>query len=244
MKNKIWIACVAILGCNALTAQHHDTVRVEYEKRTNLHKAIEGMGDRANEFKKMIPKIKVQKTELICMNQKSIYKGIPDEKNNANPMMAMLTLPQETVYNDYANGTTVIEKEMFEQTFLIQDTMHKIQWKIGEEMREFNGYMCRKAVGILFDSITIYAYYTEQILADGGPESIHGLPGLILAMQIPDMNVTWIATKVELNSTRTAEIVAPKKGDKTTFSGLRNTIEGTMGKWGNRMKKMINAFLI
>lgn len=244
MLNKIFATLLMLTIVVATKAQHHDTVRVEYEKRTNLHKALDGFGENGAEMKKRIPKILVQKTELICFDQKSIYKGIPEDKNTANPMMAMLTLPQEIVYNDYKTGLTVIQKPMFEQTFLITDSMHKVKWKVLDETRDFNGYMCRKAVGTLFDSITIYAYYTDQILADGGPESIGGLPGLILAMQIPDINITWIATKVELNSTRIAEIVPETKGKKTTYNDLRITIESTMGKWGGRMKKMINSFLI
>src|SRR5690606_20869137 len=81
---------------------------------------------------------------------------------------------------------------------IIKDCIKKIKWKITDEYREIAGYNCRRANGLTQDSVYVVAYYTVEIPVDGGPESIHGLPGMILGMVVPSQHVSYFATKVEL----------------------------------------------
>jgi GLPGLI family protein len=54
----------------------------------------------------------------------------------------------------------------------------KIEWKLSpNETREFAGFMCRKATGVIFDSVYVFAFYTDEITVSGGPMGLHGLPG-------------------------------------------------------------------
>ena len=61
------------------------------------------------------------------------------------------------------------------------------------------GFNCRKAVTKIFDSVYVFAFYTDEIIISGGPCSINGLPGMILGVTIPRLYTSWIATKVMLN---------------------------------------------
>ncbi len=92
---------------------------------------------------------------------------------------------------------------MFEETFLIEDSLLKIKWKLTPDTRTIAGYECRKAVGILSDTITLFTFYTDELMITGGPEGIHGLPGMILGIGIPRLHTTWFATKVEINNINT-----------------------------------------
>src|SRR5436190_16593487 len=68
------------------------------------------------------------------------------------------------VYNDYKKGTSITQKTVFEETFLVEDSLLKIKWKITGDLRNIAGYDCRKAIGVLNDSIAIFAFYTEELL--------------------------------------------------------------------------------
>ena len=126
----------------------------------------------------------------------------------------------------------VSEKEVFENTFLMKDSIHPIAWKMMNETRTIAGFTCRKAVGKVFDSVYIIAFFTEQITVSGGPESFGGLPGMILGLAIPKLHTTWYATKVEMKPIKETEIVAPKKGKKFNFSQLKEQLKLSLKDWG------------
>ncbi|MEO7210633.1 MAG: GLPGLI family protein, partial [Chitinophagaceae bacterium] len=66
----------------------------------------------------------------------------------------------------------------------------------------------------------------------GGPESLHGLPGMILGMVIPRMNTTWFATSVQVTGINTDIIQPPLKGKKVDYTELNNQLQGVMKDWG------------
>lgn len=84
------------------------------------------------------------------------------------------------------------------QKIVIQDTVKTIDWKITDEYREIAGYNCRRANGVTPDSTYVIGYYSNELLTNGGPESVNGLPGLILGLVVPSQHVSYFATKVEL----------------------------------------------
>jgi GLPGLI family protein len=49
------------------------------------------------------------------------------------------------VYNDYLTGTTISQKPVFEKTFLMQDSLAKIKWRLTPDTRTIAGFECRKA---------------------------------------------------------------------------------------------------
>src|SRR5690606_22920666 len=78
--------------------------------------------------------------------------------------------------------------------------LKKIRWSITDEYREIAGYNCRRANGITADSTYVIGFFANEIPIDGGPESINGLPGLILGLVVPSQHVSYFATKVEISN--------------------------------------------
>ena len=109
----------------------------------------------------------------------------------------------------------------------------QIKWKITDETRVIAGFNCRRANGIMMDSIYIVAFYTDEILTTGGPESFSGLPGMILGVALPHEHITWFATKVEAVPVSEAALIPPAKGKKVTNAALYETINSRMKDWGN-----------
>lgn len=85
--------------------------------------------------------------------------------------------------------------------------MKRITWRMTDEYREIAGYNCRRANGLTPDSIYVVAYYANELPVSGGPESINGLPGMILGLVVPSQHVSYFANKVELSN----QVVMDKK---------------------------------
>ena len=221
---------------NILQAQVFiDKGLIEYQVVVNNHKAM-GDGTWAEMFKDKIPKLSTSYYQLTFDGDKSIYLfNRKDEKtkspwNNDNG-------EDNTWYNDYSNEKFIQQKNIFGETYILADSMKRIDWKITNENRMIAGFNCRKAVGVLFDSVYVFAFYTDEIIVSGGPMSLHGLPGMILGITIPRMFSSWVATKVEINGVNYSKINAPLKGKKRKPVELEtNIIEATKdwGKYGQQ----------
>ncbi len=126
---------------------------------------------------------------------------------------------------------------IFEDKFLVQDTMRTMTWRLKDELRIVAGYKCRKAVGVICDSVYVVAFYTEDIAASSGPEMFGNLPGIIMELAIPRLHTTWTATKIELKSPSEEDFAISEKGKKVSSKQLFETIQNSLkdwGKWGTR----------
>jgi GLPGLI family protein len=137
-----------------------------------------------------------------------------------------------------------VQKPVFEETFLVDDSLAKINWKITADTRLIAGFECRKAVGIIHDTIAIFAFYTDELLIQGGPESIHGLPGMILGMGVPRLHTTWFATKVEVNNVNMNSVIPATKGKKVNYKTMIESIDKVLKNWGSYGKNMVLNFMI
>ena len=94
------------------------------------------------------------------------------------------------------------------------------------------------------DSVVIVAYFTEQLYAPIGPESVTGLPGTILGMVIPMFETTWLATTVVSHSTNPlTTLPQPKKGDKTDLKALEDVLKRTYKEYDNAYKLVLRILL-
>ncbi|MBS1664969.1 MAG: GLPGLI family protein, partial [Bacteroidetes bacterium] len=92
--------------------------------------------------------------------------------------------------------------------------------------------------------IYVVAFYTDEILTSGGPESFTGLPGMILGVSLPHEHISWFATKVEGAPVADSQLNPPVKGKKSTVVGLKTDVQKELKDWGKRGKQyMIDALL-
>ena len=204
---------------------------IEYEVKKNNHKAM-GEGNWAEMFRDKMPKLSTTYYQLTFDTDKSIYQfNRRDESsklpwNNGNN-------DDDTWYNDYAHESFVQQKSIFGDTYILTDSLIKIDWKITNENREIAGFNCRKAVGKIFDSVYVFAFYTDEITISGGPMSLHGLPGMIMGITIPRMFCSWVATKLQVNDIDFKKIIPPVKGKKKKAKELQVTVINATKDWGS-----------
>lgn len=237
MKRIITIAVIVIASLQAANAQYTSYGKIEYERKSNAHQQMEDMMDGEQDrswmenMKKMLPKFSISYFDLAFTRQSGIYKPGREVENK---MKGWGTPPaiDNVVFTDYTTERVTANKQVYEERFLVQDSMRKLEWKIEDEIRMIANFKCRKAVARMYDSVVIIAFYTDDILVSGGPEMFGGLPGMILQLAIPRLHTTWIATKVELNAPKPEELKAPEKGKKVTQQQLYVDLNKSVSKWG------------
>jgi GLPGLI family protein len=204
---------------------------IEFEMKVNNHKAM-GEGTWADMFKEKVPKISTSYYQLTFDADKSIYVFNRRDENTKS-MWNDGSFEDNIWFNDYSNNLFVQQKSVFGETYILADSLAKINWRITNESREIAGFNCRKAVGILFDSVYVFAFYTDEITASGGPMSLHGLPGMILGVTIPRMFSSWVATKLQVNGIDDKMIIAPSKGKRKKARELQETVLKATKDWGS-----------
>lgn len=210
---KLILICVLIsINSNAQSIQNYE---INFEKKINMAK-LYTWWDQNDKDKKFHKETFVLKTNAEVSYYERQEKDIAEESNNIWSYMTY-----SNTYIDIKNRTQISQKEVGEKTFLMKDSIPKIQWHIYDEARTIAGYTCRKAMGKYRDSIIIVAFFTDQLEASIGPESIGGLPGTILGVVIPKLETTWLATSVTPKEPiLSKDIKAPTKGNLVTTNEL------------------------
>jgi GLPGLI family protein len=219
-------------------------VKIEFEKTVyvkQLFKAIEP--EWYEMIKDRLPEASISYFDFIGDTTKSIYK--PGKETAYDPRAPFQGIADKNVvYNDYQTRTTITQKPVFEETFLVQDSLVNIKWQLTSDTRNIAGFECRKAIGFLDDTIAIFAFYTDEILINAGPESANGLPGMILGMGIPRIHTTWFATKVELGGIDLKKITPATKGKKVDRKTMISSLDKVLRQWGGYGKNLVFNFVI
>ena len=221
--------CFSIIGH---AQQFVSNGMIEFEVRTNNHKSM-GEGMWAEMFKDKIPEFSTSYYHFTFNENKAVYKF--DRKDEKNKMPWSSGSEEDNIwFSDYSTGTFIDQKFVFDNTYLLSDSLMTIDWRlVPNETREIAGFNCRKAVGKIFDSVYVFAFYTDEITITGGPMGIHGLPGMILGITIPRMFTSWIATKLQVVGVNTNSIAAPQKGKKKKAAELRDNVIRATSDWGS-----------
>lgn len=254
MNIKIIIVGFLIFASNHIIAQDKNVStppitfkgKITFERKNNVHKQMEDMmkgnpGSNAmfDNMKKNIPKYKTDIFELYFNETQSLYKPAPNGISESKMMMGAMPAERNIVFNDYEHTKLTAEKKIFEKTYLIQDSFRKWNWKITEEFRKIAGFNCRRAETVINDSLYIIAFYTDGILAPGGPESFNGLPGMILGVVMPRLNLTYFATKIDNYLPLEKDITPPTKGDKKNTQQVLTAITESTKQWGSFAQRIL-----
>ncbi|WP_091400227.1 GLPGLI family protein [Arachidicoccus rhizosphaerae] len=226
---------------------------ITFEKTTNVLAIMkDNMGDDNVWGAKMVeayeksnnPHSATQQFNLAFNGNKTLYTPIETDAPK-NPMMDFMLSAggNNQVYTNLDSSTSVAFKNIYDESFLVTDTLRNIRWKITDETRTIAGFQCRRANAIVMDSIYVVAFYTDLIPSSGGPESFTGLPGMILGLALPHKHMTWFATKVSVSPpVSSASLVPPAGKRKTqviTRKALYEKMQGRLGDWGKNGQLII-----
>jgi GLPGLI family protein len=243
---KIFIASISCFSFIAVNAQQQflGAVKIEFEKTVYVRQLVKSISSEWYDWvKDRLPESSVSYFDFIGDTTKSLYK--PGREVPYDPRSVLNGLADKNVaYNDYKANATITQKPVFEETFLVQDSLLKIKWRLTSDTRNIAGFECRKAIGFIDDTIAVFAFYTDEILISGGPESVNGLPGMILGMGIPRIHTTWFATKVETNGVDLKKVIPATKGKKVDRKTMIGSLDKVLKQWGDYGKNLVFNYII
>ena len=248
MKIKICFTAIAFLVCMCMQAQQFISKAViEYEVKANIKKTM-GNSSWQEMLKDNLPTFKTGYYTYTFADNKSIYKFDHWDEKAKMPEFLRRSDEENVWYVDHIQDKMNIQKNVWGSNFNVEDSLPQLEWRLTNENRVIAGFNCRKAVAKMFDSVYVFAFYTDEILIPGGPCTIHGLPGMILGVTIPRLYTSWIATKVMLNNVQENLIkpVAVKK--YYTMKDMKSTINDRLKEWGSEddtdeVKQQKNRFV-
>lgn len=239
---KIFVIIFSTICLQAAAQQFITAGVIEYEVKTNVWRQNEG-NEWFERFKDQVSQFTTDYYSYSFSNNKSVYKF--DRKGDTKRSFNFWgSGDDESVwYNDYALGQQT-KLSPLDGYLLTSGKQREITWKLDpDDQRQIAGFTCRKAQTVLFDSVYIFAYYTDEIKISGGPMGLHGLPGMIMGVTIPRMYTSWIATGLKLTRPDAKTIAAPTKGKKKTEDEIKAAIFELSKSWGGDSKKWLDLFM-
>ncbi len=269
MKKIITTAAGVFLLAMISTAQQTQG-KVIYERTSQLQFSFAGM---PGGVEQQMPKSRVDKFELSFANNQSLWKQAEKENSdddgtftssNGGAQIRMVVAGNDDVlYNNFDTKKKVEKREMFDKTFIINDSISSLKWKMTGETKTILGMPCMKATAVrtskrtqvnmdngvmerkeIDDTSTIVAWFTSSVPVSAGPAEFQGqLPGLILEMDIKDGTQTFKA--ISISEKVDAETIKEPKGKKhytaEEFKKEREKMMEEMNKnnqGGNRIIRM------
>ena len=215
---------------------------IKYERTVNAFRLTEGSWMHRNYETNRI----LKDTFTMVFNQKrSLYYNASyqeDEDINSTRFWSSNVSPSKSnvVYKSLSGDSVWAIRDLFEERFVIIDSMRKPAWKFTGETRDIAGFRCFKAVAVIYDSLYVTAFYTPQVIPSGGPETWGGLPGMILGLAVPRLYTTWMAVSFEPTEIPVNIPKFPKRR-KSQFNWVTyyTEISGRFSDWGNFHKTLM-----
>ena len=229
---RTFVLLFSILFCVIKTSAQifTDKAQIEFEVVSNIKKNM-GDNDWADQMGDKLPTLKKEYYDFTFADNKSMYMFNRLADKDKYPEWMRRSENKSKWFSDFNSGTVNIEKEMFGSMFNVSDSLPKMEWRLVNENRVIAGFNCKKAVSKIFDSVYVFAFYTDEIMIPGGPNNINGLPGMIMGLTIPRLFTSWIATKVSVNAIDVS-IIKPTTAKKYyTNNSLKTLIEDRTKDW-------------
>lgn len=218
---------IAMMICfQAVSAQHATFInsgRIVFERSVNTYAAMEiflketkrvpadQLFSYMQTYRSNSPQFWTDNFEMYFDFAHTLYQ--PEDPNiNYSRTFVVPLAYRNKVFNNLVSKEAITVKQAFEKSFFVKDTVQNIRWKLTEEIREIAGYQCRRANALLFDSVYVVAWYADEILSKGGPESFKGLPGMILGLAIPRQHITIFAKSVSMQDIAPEKWKLPEQG--------------------------------
>lgn len=225
------LALLAILG----TAQGQTPAATEgkviYERKINMHRRITD-----ESMKNMIPEFSTSKAELSFAGDESIFQNVKEEEDirdnadvSGNRFVMKFGGGDAQTYKNYGTGQTTEQREMGPRKYLIADSLPELGWHLQPDTMTIKGYLCKKAIGKNRQGNAVIAWYTETIPVPTGPETLGGLPGLILQVDINNAEMVFTPLQIITGNADRRVVKQPTDGKKITRKEFQKMMEEEYG---------------
>lgn len=253
---------VLMMASSVLFAQQTQG-KVTYTRTVKLQMSFAGM---PGGMEHQLPSSRTDKYELVFGNNQSLWKQgeqEPEEEQSfgGEGMQVRMVVAgsNDVLYCNFDNNRRVEKREMFDKTFIVDDTISKLKWKMTGESKPILNHTCMKAEAVriskrmtmnmdngkmerkeIDDTAKIVAWFAMDIPVSAGPTEFQGqLPGLILELDVRNGDQVYKATEVsdKADLSMIKEPTGKKKYTQEEFKKERDKMLEEMNKnngGGNR----------
>lgn len=217
---KVLIAGCAFLSISLVQAQQKQGL-VLYERTSQMQIRI---ADMPGGMENHLPNSRMDKFELTFGNNQSLWKIAEQEASSDNitssdggmQIRMVVAGNDDVLYHNFETNKKTEKKELMDKSFIIDDSIRSLKWKMTGETKTILNIPCMKATTTristrtmmnmdngkmerkeIQDTSTIVAWFTSSIPVSAGPAEFQGqLPGLILEMDIKDGTQTFKAVNI------------------------------------------------
>lgn len=214
---KLLIAGCFLFSVTLLQAQQNQgTVTYERVSKMIARFNINGVDNE-------VPQIRKDNFELIIDNNQSLWKAAEQESNDDNnaggdgvQIHMVIAGSNDVMYTNFATGKRTEKREFLDKSFIVDDSISQLKWKMTGETKSILNHNCMKATSTristqmrmtmdngkmerkeIQDTANIVAWFTSDIPVAAGPGEYQGqLPGLILEMDVNNGRQSYIATGI------------------------------------------------
>ena len=238
MNNKYYIILITILFTSNIFGQIHSGI-IQYERKTNLFKKFPEMKE---DFEKWnTPKIK---TDLFTLYFNDTISNFGPSIDVSSSYFGYWT--RSNSYQDrLQTKKRLIKFDLIGEYLYVEDTIPTRTWKITDQKRMIANYNCRKAIWQKNDTTRIYAWFTEAIYPEIGPEGVSGLPGAILGLATENGSVVYFAQSIESKPIDKELLILPvKRKNVLTLSEFINKMDILFqgNDWGKSIIKDVMSW--
>jgi len=174
-----------------------------------------------------VPQTRKDNFELFFGNSQSLWRAAESDNTDATSapttsedggaqIHMVIAGSNDVMYVNFETGKRTEKREFFDKTFIIDDSISKLKWKMTGETKSILNHPCMKAMATristqmrmtmdngkmerkeIQDTANIVAWFTSDIPVAAGPGEYQGqLPGLILEMDVNNGRQTYIASSI------------------------------------------------
>ena len=215
---RILIAGCLILSLGITQAQQKEG-KVVYHRVSKVEARFNINGE-----DQVIPQTRKDNFELVFGNNQSLWKAAEKEEDDGGAFTTeggaqirmIVSGSNDVLYSNFDTRKTTEKRELLDKTFIIDDSLRSLKWKMTGETKTILGKPCMKATATnitarmmmsmdngkmerkeVQDTSNIIAWFSSSIPVSAGPGEYQGqLPGLILEMDISNGRQTYVATSI------------------------------------------------
>lgn len=251
MKKVLLAACIFLSvaqPAGAQTGQSPATIppaklkagKVVYERTIQLQLRLQGMDE---EMARQLPRSRTDHFELLFANNQTLWQHLPSAEEEANTFTSggggnvvrfSMGGSEAVVFHNLETGKRTDQRELNSKTYIVDDSIRKLAWKLTDETKPILGYTARKAVAQRYDTrtrmvmengemkreqvpdtIPVVAWFTPDIPVAAGPELQGQLPGMILELDMNNGRTRYQAVEIS-PKVNTGTVKEPKGGKRIT----------------------------
>jgi len=171
------------------------------------------------------------------------FKGDAQASENRGGNSISMINGHSNYFKDFENNEQIEQRFFRGETYLIKNEIGRFDWKIGSESVDIEGFSCRQATITYGNGKVTRAWFTEDIPIPDGPTFYHGLPGLILKVEMGSMEIAATTVRmldsVEINKPTVGKEISKEEMNRITKEQMNQQDTDSPGGGVIRIRKTI-----